>query len=304
MLQIDLKGKVVFIAGVADDKGYGWAIARALYAAGATVIVGTWPPVLSIFKKGLEMGKFKESQQTSRGEMEIEKIYPLDAAFDSPEEVPVEILENKRYKGLSGYTIQEVAEQVRQDYGTIDMVVHSLANAPEASKPLLETSRGGYLSAVSASTYSFVSLVRHFGPLMKRGGSMLTLSYFAAEKVIPGYGGGLAGAKAALEGDTRNLAWEAGREYGIRINAISAGALGSRAAKAIGFIDKMISYSESNSPLQKELTADEVGASAAFLLSPLASAITGEVLHVDNGINAMGVAPSHPELQESELQPI
>lgn len=288
-----LKGKRAFVAGVADDKGFGWAIAKALREAGATVFVGTWPPVLTIFQKSLESGKLDASRQLLDGSLlTFEGIYPLDAIFDSPEDVPLEIRENKRYKELSGYTVSEVAERFKNEVGSLDILVHSIANGPEAQKPLLETSRNGYLQAVSASSYSFVSLLRHFGPLMPKGASALTLSYLAGERVVPGYGGGLHAAKAALESDTRYLAWEAGQKWGVRVNAISAGPLGSRAAKAIGFIDKMIAYAEENTPLQKTLDAKEVASAALFLLSPLASAITGELLHVDNGYHAMGVAPT------------
>src|SRR5581483_6352299 len=148
-----------------------------------------------------------------------------DALFDRPEEVPPEVKENKRYAELSGYTISEVAKQVEADFGTIDLLVHSLANAPEVTKNLLDTSRKGYLSALSSSSYSFISLLAHFGPLMSGGGAALSLSYIASERVIPGYGGGMSSAKAALESDTRTLAWEAGRKWNLRVNAISAGPL-------------------------------------------------------------------------------
>jgi enoyl-[acyl-carrier protein] reductase I len=106
----------------------------------------------------------------------------------------------------------------------------------------------------------------------------------------------MSSAKAALESDTRTLAWEAGRKWKIRVNAISAGALRSRAAKAIGMIDDMIAYSKANAPLTKDLEAEEVGAAAAFLLSPLASAITGSIVYVDNGMHAMGLAVDSPSL--------
>jgi len=295
MLGIDLRGKKAFIAGVADDKGFGWAIAKALAEAGAEIIIGTWPPVYNIFLKSLSSGKLDDSLKLSDGsEMKFLKIYPLDAAFDRPEDVPEEIQTNKRYQQHSQYTISEVVQCVQEEFGGIDILVHSLANGPEAKKPLLETSREGYLAAVSASSYSFVSLVTHFGPIMNSGGAVLTLSYLAADKVVPGYGGGLHAAKAALQSDTRYLAFEAGQKWGVRVNAISAGALGSRAAKAIGFIDQMIAYGESNSPVSKTLTSTEVGTVAAFLLSPLASAITGETIHVDNGLNIMGVACDSP----------
>jgi len=295
MLGIDLRGKKAFVAGIADDKGFGWAIAKALAEAGAEIIIGTWPPVYNIFTKSLSSGKLDDSLILSDGShMKFLKIYPLDAAFDKPEDVPEDIRNNKRYQQLSKYTVSEVVQQVDEEFGPVDILVHSLANGPEAKKPLLETTREGYLAAVSASSYSFVSLVTHFGPIMTPGGAFLTLSYLAADKVVPGYGGGLHAAKAALQSDTRYLAFEAGRKWGVRVNAISAGALGSRAAKAIGFIEKMIAYSEVNAPVTKELASSEVGAAAAFLLSPLASAITGQTIHVDNGLNIMGVACDSP----------
>ncbi|KAJ7957423.1 enoyl-[acyl-carrier-protein] reductase [NADH], chloroplastic-like [Quillaja saponaria] len=275
-LSIDLKGKRAFIAGVADDNGYGWAIAKSLAAAGAEILVGTWVPALNIFESSLRRGKFDDSRILPDGSlMEITKVYPLDAVFDNPEDVPEDIKANKRYAGSSNWTVQEVAESVKKDFGNIDILVHSLANGPEVIKPLLETSRRGYLAALSASSYSYVSLLKHFVPIMNPGGSSISLTYIASERIIPGYGGGMSSAKAALESDTRVLAFEAGRKHKIRVNTISAGPLRSRAAKAIGFIDMMIDYSLANAPLQKELSAEEVGNTAAFLASPLASAITG-----------------------------
>ncbi|KDP24617.1 hypothetical protein JCGZ_25533 [Jatropha curcas] len=294
-LPVDLRGKRAFIAGVADDNGYGWAIAKSLAAAGAEIIVGTWVPALNIFESSLRRGKFDESRVLPDGSlMEITKVYPMDAVYDSPEDVPDDVKTNKRYAGASKWTVQELVESVKEDFGSIDILVHSLANGPEVSKPLLETSRYGYLAAISASSYSYVSLLKHFLPIMNPGGSALSLTYIASERIIPGYGGGMSSAKAALESDTRVMAFEAGRKYKIRVNTISAGPLRSRAAKAIGFIDMMIEYSVANAPLQKELSADEVGNAAAFLASPLASAITGSVVYVDNGLNAMGVGVDSP----------
>ncbi|KAK9156624.1 hypothetical protein Scep_003198 [Stephania cephalantha] len=301
-LPIDLRGKRAFIAGIADDNGYGWAIAKSLAAAGAEILVGTWVPALNIFETSLRRGKFDESRVLPDGSlMEITKVYPLDAVYDSLEDVPEDVKNNKRYAGSSNWTVKEVAETVKQDFGTIDILVHSLANGPEVSKPLLETSRNGYLAAVSASSYSYVSLLKHFIPIMNPGGSSLSLTYIASERIIPGYGGGMSSAKAALESDTRVLAFEAGRQHKIRVNTISAGPLRSRAAKAIGFIDTMIEYSIANAPLQKELSADEVGNAAAFLASPLASAITGAVIYVDNGLNAMGVGVDSPIFKDLNI---
>ncbi|XP_076883791.1 enoyl-[acyl-carrier-protein] reductase [NADH] 1, chloroplastic-like [Bidens hawaiensis] len=118
--------------------------------------------------------------------MEITKVYPLDAVYDTPEDVP---------EGSSRI--------LKEDFGSIDILVHSLANGPEVTKTLLETSRHGYLAAISASSYSFVSLLQHFALIMNPGGATISLSYRASEKIIPGYGGGMSSAKAALESDTQ-----------------------------------------------------------------------------------------------------
>ncbi|RZC00217.1 Enoyl-[acyl-carrier-protein] reductase [NADH], chloroplastic isoform B [Glycine soja] len=223
-LPIDLKGKRAFIAGVADDNGYGWAIAKSLAAAGAEILVGTWVPALNIFESSLRRGKFDESRKLQDGSlMEIAKVYPLDAVYDSPEDVPEDVKANKRYAGATNWTVQEVAESVKKDFGTIDILVHSLANGPEVSKLLSETSRKGYLAALSASSYSYISLLKHFLPIMNPDGSAISLTYIASERIIPGYGGGMSSAKAALESDTRVLAFEAGRKKRIRVNTISAG---------------------------------------------------------------------------------
>jgi enoyl-[acyl-carrier protein] reductase I len=295
MLSIDLSGKRAFIAGVADDGGFGFAIAKALAQAGASVSVGTWPPALGIFQKLLERGKMDESMTLpGGGKFGFERIYPLDAAYDSMADVPPEVQENKRYREQGDFTITGLVERLRADFGEqgVNIVVHSLANGPEVRKPLVDTSRSGYLAAVSVSAYSNIALVRALAPMMRPGGSFLSLTYMAGERVVPGYGGGMSSAKAALEADTRTLAFEAGRRWGVRVNAISAGPYASRAASAIGFIDIMIRYCEANSPLARRLEAEEVGHTAAFLASPLAAAITGSVVYVDNGYHSMGMAVS------------
>jgi enoyl-[acyl-carrier protein] reductase I len=293
MLNIDLRNKRALVAGVADDAGYGFAIAKALADAGASVVVGTWPPALNIFLNLLERGKLDQSRQLASGGMlEFEKIYPLDAAFDTLDDAPEELRQSKRYKDTGDFSIDGLANRLAADFGerSLDIVIHSLANGPEVKKPLLETSRSGYLTALGVSAYSLVSMVNRLAPLMRDGGSFLSLTYMASERVIPGYGGGMSSAKAALESDTRVLAYEAGRRYGVRVNAISAGPLASRAASAIGIIEKMVEYAAANSPLTNPLTPGEVAAAAAFLSSPLASGITGSVVYVDKGYHAMGMA--------------
>src|SRR3712207_4631712 len=249
MLSIDLTGKRALVAGVADDAGYGFAIAKALAEAGATVCVGTWPPALTIFNNLLERGKLDESRRLSNGSLlEFERIYPLDAAFDTLADAPEEIRTNKRYREQGDFSIDGLVARLTADFGSpsLDIVVHSLANGAEVKKPLLETSRAGYLGAVSVSAYSLISLVSRLGPLLQPNASVVSLTYMASERVIPGYGGGMSSAKAALESDTRVLAYEAGRRFGLRLNTISAGPLASRAASAIGIIERMVEYVSQN----------------------------------------------------------
>ena len=292
MLSIDLKGRRALVAGVADDAGFGFAIAKALAEAGATVCVGTWPPALNIFRALLDRGKIDDSRRMANGQLlQFERIYALDAAYDTMADMPDDVRTSRRYKDVGDVSVSGLVEQLKADFGAkpLDIVVHSLANAPEVKNPLIDTTRRGYLDALSVSSYSLVSMVARLGPLMRKGGAVVSLTYMAGERVIPGYGGGMSSAKAALESDTRTLAFEAGRKYGLRVNTISAGPLASRAASAIGIIGKMIEYVSKNAPLQDHLTADEVGATAAFLCSPLASGITGSIVYVDKGYHAMGM---------------
>jgi enoyl-[acyl-carrier protein] reductase I len=298
MLTINLKGKRALVCGVADDNGFGWAIAKAFAEAGASVCVATWPPALTIFLNLLERGKLDESRRLADGSLlTFEKIYPLDAVYDALDDAPADVRESKRYANVGDFSIAGLAQRLVADFGDrpLDIVFHSLANGPEVKKPLLEVSRGGYLAAVSASAYSFVSLVQRLGPLLRPGGSFGSLTYMASERVIPGYGGGMSSAKAALESDTRLLSFEAGRAWGVRVNTISAGPFPSRAASAIGIIDRMVRYCSVNQPIPSPISADDVGHTAAFLASDLAQGISGTLVYVDKGYHAMGMAVAMPE---------
>ncbi len=297
MLPIDLTGKRALVAGVADDGGFGFAVAKAFAEAGASVCVATWPPALNIFLNLLERGKMDESRVMPDGSMfSFERIYPLDAVYDTLAAAPDEVRDSKRYKDIGDFSIDGLAQRLVADFGEqpFDILFHSLANGPEVKKPLLEVSRNGYLAAVSASAYSLVSMVQRLGPLLRPGGSVCSLTYMASERVIPGYGGGMSSAKAALESDTRVLAFEAGRKFGVRVNTISAGPFPSRAASAIGIISKMVEYCAANQPLPEMLTAAEVGHTAAFLASALGSGISGSTVYVDKGYHAMGMAVTMP----------
>ena len=248
---------------------------------------------LNIFHNLLERGKMDDARRMPDGSLlAFERIYPLDAAYDSLADAPEDVRTSKRYKDVGDFSIEGLAARMVADFGQqpLDILVHSLANGPEVKKTLLETSRAGYLTAVSVSAYSLVGMLQRLGGLMRPGGSVLSLTYMASERVIPGYGGGMSSAKAALESDTRTLAFEAGRKWGVRVNTISAGPFASRAASAIGIIGRMVQYCAANTPIPEALTAEEVGTAAAFLASPLAGGITGSTVYVDKGYNIMGMA--------------
>jgi enoyl-[acyl-carrier protein] reductase I len=172
MLNIDLTGKRALVAGVADDAGFGFAIAKSLAEAGASVSVATWPPALNIFTNLLERGKMDESRMLSGGQLlEFEKVYPLDAAYDTLADAPEDIRASKRYKETGDFSIDGLRQRIESDFGkdAMDIVIHSLANGPEVKKPLLDTSRSGYLTAISVSAYSLISMVSRLAPLMRKG---------------------------------------------------------------------------------------------------------------------------------------
>jgi enoyl-[acyl-carrier protein] reductase I len=289
MLAIDLTGKHALVAGVGDVHGFGFAIAKALAEAGATVAVATWPPLLKLFKLVLARDPVDPALVLRDGtRLAPTAVYPFDADYDRLADVPADVRDHRRYRDLGDFTIAGLAAAVAAS-GGVDIVVHSLANGPEVKRPLLATSRAGYLAAVSTSAYSHVSLVQQLGPITRPGGSFVTLSFLASQRVVPGYGGGMSSAKAALESDARVLAYEAGRRWGHRVNVISAGPYASRAAQAIGPIEQVIDYTTRAAPLPAPIAAEDVGHTAAFLASPLAGAITGTVIYVDKGFSVMGV---------------
>jgi len=173
MLPIDLKGKRVFVAGVGDDDGYGWAIAKAMHQAGASVCVGTWPPVMTLFTKSLERGKFADLDALSRRHAQLRKGLSVRCRLRHGRRRAAGNPRRQALQGTQRLTpVQECADKIRADFGEkpLDAVVHSLANGPEVKKPLLETSRKGYLAAVSASAYSYVSMIQRFAPLLKPNG--------------------------------------------------------------------------------------------------------------------------------------
>ena len=288
---LDLTGKNAFVTGVSDDGGFAWAIAKALGAAGANVYLACHPRVVGIVERFVTKDKYAESRKLPygvEGELEVKGIIPCDVEFDRAEDVPEERRASKGYAGLDASIAGSFAKfDELTAGGGVDILIHSVAFSPEIQKPHLEVSRAAYLQAVSISSYSMVALVREALPRMEgRDASVVGLSYLASQRVTPGYGGGMATAKAALECDARSLAWFAG-EAGVRVNILSPGAYPSRAAKSIGAIQDMVAQSAQRSPLRRAISAEEVADACLFMCSPLARGITGDVVYVDAGFHAM-----------------
>jgi enoyl-[acyl-carrier protein] reductase I len=186
--------------------------------------------------------------------------------------------------------IERVFATLKQEWGGLDILVHAIAyaNREDLANPYVQTSRAGFHLALDVSSYSLVALTRHAAPLMEgRKGSILTMTYLGAEKVIPNYNV-MGVAKAALEASVRYLAYDLGPK-GIRVNAISAGPIKTLAAAGIAGFKDMLHYAAERAPLKRNIDAEEVGRTALYLASDLSSAVTGEVVHVDAGYNIVGM---------------
>ncbi|MBI2764377.1 MAG: enoyl-ACP reductase [Chloroflexi bacterium] len=251
-----LDGKTALIFGLSNDRSLAWGISQALHREGAKVA----------FSYAAVMEKRMRPLAESLGATFIE---PCDVASDEE--------------------IGAVFAKARRELGTIDILIHSIAFArgEDLKGRFIDTSRDGFLLAHNISAYSLLGLARAARPLMPQGGAILTLTYYGAEKVVPKYNV-MGVAKASLEATVRYLAADLGHE-GIRVNAISAGPIRTLAASGIsGFRGYLKSFAD-QAPLHRNVTIDDVGATAAFLCSPGAGAITGEVLYVDSGYNIMGM---------------
>jgi enoyl-[acyl-carrier protein] reductase I len=252
-----LTGKRALILGVANDHSIAWGIARAMHGEGADTGFTYVGP-------GIE-----------------KRVRPLAASLGSKLILPCDV--------TSDDEVHALADAVGKQWKSVDVVVHAIAFAErdELKGRFIETSRQGFRTALEISAYSLIAVARALEALMPAGSSILTLTYFGAEKVLPNYNV-MGVAKAALEAGVRYLAADMG-ERGIRVNAISAGPVRTLSAAGItGFKDMMRHHAE-RAPLRRSVTADEVGRTAVFLASDLASAITGEIIHADAGYNILGI---------------
>jgi len=223
-------------------------------------------------------------------ELKVEKMFACDASYDTMEQVPEKVRTDRRYAKFPDYSIQGTVEAVGKEFGGIDILIHSIAFSREITKPIIETTREAYSEALGISSYSLISMVRYAAPFMANrpgGASVVGLTYIGGDRVIPHYGGGMSTAKGALQLDAKQLSWFVG-DRNIRVNLISAGPYASRAARAINpDFDKLIEHAASHSPLRRPIGPEEVANSTLYLCSPLASAVTGQVLYVDCGYNVM-----------------
>ena len=252
-----LDGKKALIFGVANDHSIAWGIAEALHGAGATV---GFSSVESLIEK---------------------RVRPLATSIGSDFVEPCDVQSDDQ--------IRTVMTRFGARYGGIDILVHALAFAKreDLDGSYVDTSRDGFALAMDVSAYSLVALVREARPLLSPGSSVLTLTYYGAEKVVAHYNV-MGVAKAALEASVRYLAADLGPE-GIRVNAISAGPVRTLAAAGIAGFKKMYGTFAEIAPLRANITPEDVGKTALWLSSDLASAVTGEVIYVDGGFSVMGV---------------
>jgi enoyl-[acyl-carrier protein] reductase I len=263
-----LSGKKALVFGVANDRSIAWGIAKALHAEGA------------------ELGF------TFQGEALERRVRPLAESVGSKLVLPCDVGQVEQ--------IDAVYEEVRKTWNTFDVLVHSIAfaNREDLQKPFHQTSREGFRLALEVSVYSLIAIVRPALPHLNPGASVITMTYYGAEKVVPNYNV-MGVAKAALEATVRYLAYELG-EKGIRVNAISAGPIKTLAASGVSGFRSMLKTAGEMTPLRRNVTQDEVGTTAAFLASSWASAVTGEVLYVDAGANIVGMHLPKEEAKDSE----
>jgi enoyl-[acyl-carrier protein] reductase I len=295
MIPLDFSGKTALVTGVGDNQSFAWFIAKALQAAGARLVFASHPRMVNIVGNLLDSDKPDDVAARKlpfgSGELKPEMVVACDVSYDSMDDVDEKTKNDRRWNKHGDFTIKGMIDQVGPKFGGIDILIHSVAFSAEIKNKAVDTSRKGYLNALSISAYSLTALAKACQPYMENrpdGAAVLGLSYLGGVRVVPHYGGGMSTAKAALEIDAKQLSHNLGVK-GIRVNIISAGPYASRAASAIGDMDQMINYAAMRSPLPRGIKPEEVANACVFLCSPMASAITGHVLYVDCGYNVMGV---------------
>lgn len=264
-----MAGKRGLIMGVANERSIAWGIASAVHAHGATLAF------------------------TYQGEVLEKRVRPLAESVNSEIVLPCDVTDDD--------SVDAVFAAVEKQWGHLDFLVHAIAYADkeELKGKYLNTSRDNFVRSLDISCYSFTAVSQRAVPLMKNGGSLLTLTYYGAERVMPHYNV-MGVAKAALEASVRYLAADLG-EANIRVNAISAGPIKTLAASGIGDFRYILKWNEYNSPLRRNVSIQEVGGAALYLLSDLSSGVTGEVHHVDSGYHVVGMMSTEAAPQLAEL---
>ncbi|MFO7894278.1 MAG: enoyl-ACP reductase [Longimicrobiales bacterium] len=251
-----MEGKRAMVFGLANKRSIAWGISEALHEQGARL--------------GFNY----------LGEALEKRVRPLAEEVDADIVVPCDVTDDQQ--------VSDVFQEVQKTWGGLDVLVHSVAwaNKDDLGGRFSDTTRAGYLKTLEISAYSLVHLAREARPLMKDGGSIVTMTYYGSEKVVPNYN--IMGvAKATLEASVRYLADDLGTD-GIRVNAVSAGPIKTLAAAGVKDFRKLMSIVEEKAPLRRNVTQEEVGQTALFLVSDMGAAITGEVIHVDSGYNILG----------------
>lgn len=252
-----LEGKTALIFGLANKRSIAWGITKALHDQGAKIGI------------------------SYAGEILERRVFPLAESIGSTFVEPCDVTDDEQ--------IQVVMEKAKEEFGEIDILVHSIgfANRDELVGPYYNTSREGFHLAMDISVYSFTALARAFQPIIRTGGALLTLTYYGAEKVSPHYNV-MGVAKAALEASVRYLAYDLGPQ-GVRVNAISAGPIRTLAAAGVSGFKTMYGKFAEVAPLHENITIEDVGNSAVYLCSDLSAKTTGEVVYVDSGYNILGI---------------
>ncbi|MBB6452619.1 enoyl-[acyl-carrier protein] reductase I [Salirhabdus euzebyi] len=255
---LKLKGKNIVIMGVANERSLAWGVANSLYKAGANLIF------------------------TYRLERSLKKINKLLMEYNHSDQLIVQCDVN------DDDSIKDAFQEIGGKVGTIHGIVHSVAfaHSEDLKGEFINTSRSGYAFAQDTSSYSLIAVAREAKPFMTEGGSIITMSYLGAEKVVPGYNV-MGVAKAALESSVKYLALDLGQEN-IRVNAISAGAIRTLAAKGVGSFNEILHKIEETAPLKRNVTKEEVGDMTLAMLSNLSRGVTGEIIYVDSGYNIIG----------------